>query len=370
MALEQFRAPALPAPPATYSKLYVEQLISALRLYFMQLDSETPNKAFSYRTNGVIFNAAGLPAMQEGQLAWNETDGTLNLGMEYGVTQQVGQEWYARVQNDTGVEIPNGTVVGFAGAGADYTLSVAPYLADGSQPSLYVLGVMTHDLPDTGNKGLCTVWGHVRDLDTSAFSQGDILYASPVVAGGFTNVKPTAPNNCIPVAAVLKVGTTDGEIFVRPTIEQMKYYGVFAKTSSQSPAAINTAYTLTFDATQISNGVSVGSPASRLVVPRSGLYKVDATIQLTSGNASSKNVWFWLRKNGTDVPNSARIVTSDTNGGYTPISISETVSLAAGNYVEIVFASSDTAVTVGAVSSTAFAPAAPAIVVSVTQVQQ
>jgi hypothetical protein len=369
MALEQFRAPALLTPPGQYEQRYMQQLANALRLYFTQLDSETPNKAYSYRTNGVIFNSGGLPDLLEGQLGWNSTEGTLNLGMEYGVIQQIGQEYYARVQNDTGVEIPNGSLVGFAGVGPDYTLSVAPYLADGSQPSLYVLGVMTHDLPDTGNKGLCTVWGHVRDLDTSAFSQGDILYASPSTAGGFTNIKPTAPNNCIPVAAVLRAHATEGEIFVRPTIEQQKYYGTFAKTASQTPAATNTAYPLTFTTTQVSNGVTIGTPASRIVVVQSGLYQFDATIQLSSGNSSAKNVWFWFRRNGTDVANSARIITSDTNNGYAPISLSQTISLAASDYVEIVFAASNTAVSVSAVAATAFAPGAPAVLLSVTQVQ-
>ena len=41
------------------------------------------------------------------RLAWNGTDQTLDIGMDYGVVQQVGLETYARVQNSTGVTIPN-----------------------------------------------------------------------------------------------------------------------------------------------------------------------------------------------------------------------------------------------------------------------
>ena len=306
---------------------------------------------------------------QLGRIGWNASDQTLNVGMDYGVVQQVGEETYARVRNSTGSTIPNGTAVGFAGAATD-ALEVAPYLADGSQPTLYILGIMTHDLPDTGEKGYCTTWGFVRDLDTSAFSQGDVLYVSTTVAGELTNVKPTAPNNVIPIAAVVKVGTTDGVIFVRPTIEQMKYYGVFSKTSDQTPAVINTAYALTFDSTQISNGVVIGGTTSQIVVPVSGLYQFTATVQLSSGSSSAKNIWVWFRKNGTDIANSARIVTNDVNNGYVPIALSETVSLDANEYVEIMFAADSTSVTVDSVASTAFAPAAPAVVLEVTQVQQ
>jgi len=277
---------------------------------------------------------------------------------------------YTVVQNVTGSTIPKGTVVGFAGVGSNNVLSVAPYLADGSQPSLYILGIMAEELPDSGATGLCCVWGNVSGIDTSAFNVGDVLYANPTVAGGLTNVKPTAPDNVIPIAAALISSATAGDIFVRPTIEQQRYYGDFNKTADQSPAVINTAYALTFDNTRIANGVSIGSPASRIVVSQSGLYQFNATVQISSGNSSAKNVYVWFRKNGTDVPNSTRLVTIDVNNGYIPIALIESFSLEANAYVELMFASTDTAITIDNVAATAFSPAAPAAVLSVTQLQQ
>lgn len=370
--------PRLPDAPAAYNQRHHDQHSNALRLYLNQVSNALTaalgplHAPFDY----VDLNPDAVYADQLGRLGWSADDQTLNIGMDYGVIQQVGQETYARVQNSTGVSIPNGTVVGFVGVGVDNTLRVAPYLADGATPTLYVLGVMTHLLPDSGEKGYCTVWGHVRDLDTTGatygetWALGDILYASPTTAGGLTNIKPTAPSNVIPMAAVLEVSATEGEIFVRPTIQQMQHYGIFDKTSSQTPAAIDTEYLLTFDTTRLSNGVVRGAPTSRIVVPESGLYQFDANLQLTSSSASSKNIWVWFKKNGVAIANSARLVTSDLNGGYIPLSIRETVSLSAGEYVELAFASSDTAVTIGSVAATAFAPAAPAIVLNVTQVQQ
>jgi hypothetical protein len=319
--------------------------------------------------NSLAFNPNPRPIEGKGILRWNPIEQTLDLGMDYNVVQQIGQETFARVGNTTGVTIPNGTVVGFAGAAND-ALLVAPYLADGSQPSLYILGIMTHDLPDSGERGYCTTWGFVRGFDTSGFTAGDVLYASPTVAGGLTNVKPTAPNNVIPVAACIQCDPVNGVIFVRPTIQQMQYYGIFAKTVSQSPAAANTAYVATFNKTEISNGVVIGTPTSRIVVPESGLYQFAATVQITSKSSSAKNVWVWFRKNGANVPNSARIITSNINNGYIPVGLNEFFSLAAGDYVEIAFAANSPDVTLDNVAATAFAPEAPAIVLSVTQVQQ
>lgn len=363
----------LPPPPAIFTAAYTAQINrlieQAVNQRYRKGDDVGIYQPAKLIVDDMEFRTGLTHTPSPGSLSWNDTDQTLDLGMDYDVIQQIGQETYARVGNTTGVTIPNGTVVGFAGATSN-ALLVTPYLANGSQPTLYILGVMTHDLPDSGEKGYCTTWGFVRDLDTSAFSAGDILYASPTTAGALTNVKPTAPNNVIPLAACLVSHATNGVIFVRPTIQQMQYYGIFTKTTDQSPAAVNTEYLLTFDNTQVSNGVTRGSPTSRIVVPESGLYQFGATIQLSSSSSSAKNVWIWFKKNGTTVANTARLITLNLNNGYTPVSIDEFFSLNANEYVEIAFAADDTAITFDSVAATAFAPAAPAVVLSVTQVQQ
>lgn len=322
-------------------------------------------------TDYIDFDESSPHADKIRRMAWNDFDETLDLGLRYGVTQQIGLETYARVQNNTGVTIPNGTVVGFTGVVPDSTLAVAPYLANGATDTLYVLGVMTHDLPDSGTRGYCTTFGYVRDLDTSAFAVGDVLYASPTIAGGLTNVKPTAPNNVVPIAAVLKVSATIGVIFVRPTIQQQLYYGEFTKTNSQTPAAINTAYELLFNTTQLANGVSIGTPTSRIYVDQAGLYNLAVSVQITSTNSNQKAVWVWLRKNGTtDLPNSARVASITLNGGYLVVTLNSVDSLLANEFIEVMYASNSTSISIATVAATAFAPAAPAVILAVTQTEQ
>jgi hypothetical protein len=370
MALQKnFVAPSQPLAPIEYDQRQQDQFQYALRLYFNQLDNLLNGIVGGGPFNFIDFAKEAVYTSQEARLGWNETDKTLNLGMDYGVVQQIGQETYARVKNETGSTIPNGTAVGFVGA-APNSLSVAPYLANGSQPSLYILGIMTHDLPDSGEKGYCTTWGFVRDLDTSAFSVGDILYVSPSTAGALTNVKPTAPNNVIPIAACVTSDATTGVIFVRPTIQQMQYYGEFAATTDQLVAVINTAYAVSFNVTNITNGVVIGSPTSRIVVPVSGLYRGILNIQVTSGSAAAKNIWCWYRKNGVDVPNSARISTSDINNGYFTVSHDITISMAANDYIEVMYAADSTNIYLNNEAATAFAPAAPAVTFSFVQLQQ
>lgn len=330
-------------------------------------------------TNYLDFEVNAPKTDQLGRIGWNPADQTLDIGMDYNVVQQVGMETYARVENATGVTIPNGTVVGFAGVGANNTLSVTPFVADGTVPTLYILGIMTHDLPNSGEVGYCTTWGHVRGVNTSAFSVGDILYADPATPGGLTATKPTAPDAVVPIAAVLQVDATDGEIFVRPTIEQQQYYGVFSDTTDQTPGAAYTPQAVSFNTTDVANGFTrVGTPATQITAAVSGLYSFKFSFQVTSGSASAKTLWIWPRINGNDVPNSNSKVTVSGSGTVLVPSWSWTLSLNAGDYFELIFAANDTnveltheAATAGAVGTATFArPAIPSVILEVNQIQQ
>jgi hypothetical protein len=314
----------------------------------------------------LTFDTSLTPTPAVGQLSWNQMDETLNLGLPNSVTLQIGQETYARVRNMTGATITNGSVVGFAGATTN-ALLITKYQANGAAPTLYILGVMTHDIPN-GGYGYATVFGNVRTLDTSAFSLGDILYASATTAGAFTNVKQTAPNNVVPVAAVTLVGTS-GSIFVRPSIEQDKYYTQCVKTADQSPAVTNTAYPVTFNSAAISKGFSIVSN-SRITASIAGLYNFALTLQVISGSASVKKVWVWFRMNGTNIANSSVLTSLSQNNEYTVISRNDFFSLNANDYMEVMYACDSTNLTIKAEPATAFAPASPAAILAVTQVQQ
>jgi hypothetical protein len=320
-----------------------------------------------HKVDGVEFNVNQNIARQLGQARWNKTFQTLDLAMDSGVTQPIGQATYARVNNNTGSSIAKGAAVGFSGV-ATNALQVTPYLANGSTSSLTILGVMGHTLASGATNGYVVTWGFVDGIDTSAFTAGQILYCSTTVAGGLTATKPSSPNNIIPIAVCVVSSATVGVIFVRPTIDNAKSYGIFNKTTDQTPAAINTEYLLTFDSAEIGSGVSIGSPTSRIVVANTGSYEIEAVVQLTSTSASAKNIWVWFKKNGTAIADSARIVTESINNGYLQSSIHKHVQLSANDYIEVAFASDSLAVTVDNVAATAFAPASPAAILSVSEI--
>jgi hypothetical protein len=152
-----------------------------------------------------------------GQLAWNIDESTVDVGMNANTTLQLGQETYFYVKNHTANTIPDGTAVMANGTnGASGRIHAEPAVANGTVPSKYILGITTEDIA-AGEDGFVTAFGKVRNVNTSMFSEGDILYANPGTPGGLSNTAPLAPNNIVTLAIVINKHASTGTLFVRPT---------------------------------------------------------------------------------------------------------------------------------------------------------
>jgi hypothetical protein len=172
-------------------------------------------------TNVVVFNTLANVTPTVGELAWANDDQfkTLALGMANGDIQYIGEEQYFRIRASSA--ITKGQVVMFSGTlGASGGLQAAP--ATGLQPeqASYILGI-SKDTLATNDWGNIQYFGEVKGIDTTGgaenWVQGDVLYYNPLVTGGLTKIKPTAPAAIAIVAAVVYVSASNGILFVRPT---------------------------------------------------------------------------------------------------------------------------------------------------------
>jgi len=134
-------------------------------------------------------------------------------------------------------------------------------------------------------------------------------------------------------------------------------------STDQTAASINTAYALTFTE-DLAEGITNGTPASRLVVDEAGQYSVTYSMQMASTSASTVRMWFWVRINGTDVPKSAMENTLHQNGSTLVVTKSAILQLSAGDYIEVMWATNSTSGYLEAVAATAFAPATPSATIS------
>lgn len=145
-----------------------------------------------------------------------------------------------------------------------------------------------------------------------------------------------------------------------------KRYGVFYDATTQSAAVINTAYPITINSTDITNGVYIGSPTSRVYVDRLGTYNFQFSAQLIKASANAKHVYIWCRINGVNVANSAGKVTLVGNGSAVIAAWNYVLQLNAGDYFELVWSTDDTGCQILAQGASAPVPAIPSVILTVT----
>ena len=119
-------------------------------------------------------------------------------------------------------------------------------------------------------------------------------------------------------------------------------YGQFYSTQDQTAAA-DTATAVTFNNSDAMNtGITVASN-SRITFAAAGDYDVYFSIQLINAENADHEVTFWLRLNGTDLPNSATriVVPASAVGGTGFFAFNTLVRVTAGQYVEVYWATED-----------------------------
>lgn len=125
-------------------------------------------------------------------------------------------------------------------------------------------------------------------------------------------------------------------------------YGAFQDSTDQTAANTTTAYAITFDTTDFSNGVTL-SNSSRLNVAQSGIYNVQFSVQFKNTTNDTQDVDVWFRKNGTDIANSnSRFSLGPRKSSGDPshliAAMNFFVSLAASDYVQIMWRPTDVGV--------------------------
>ena len=128
----------------------------------------------------------------QGTIFWDADDETVDIVLN-GYTMKIGEDLFYPVKNQTGSTIAKGVAVRFNGTvGNSGRLLIAPFIADGSVPSSRFMGVTAEEILN-GEDGKVLYFGRVRGINTNAFNEGDILYASTTSAGGYQTAIPVAP---------------------------------------------------------------------------------------------------------------------------------------------------------------------------------
>ena len=170
------------------------------------------------------FNTGTSDTAGAGQMAWNDTAGTLDLGLKGGNTiSNLGQHLHARVVNKTtplvALTKAGYQVVIVAGA-TGQRLSVKLAKADNDANSAGTLGIVCENIAGNQEGFICSV-GNLTNINTTGslqgetWNDGDSLYLSPTTFGAITNVKPSAPFHEVRLGYVEYAHAINGKIYVK-----------------------------------------------------------------------------------------------------------------------------------------------------------
>jgi hypothetical protein len=143
-------------------------------------------------------------------------------------------------------------------------------------------------------------------------------------------------------------------------------YGQFYDTTTQVAAVINTATAVTFNTTDISQGIFIGSPTSRIVVDTEGVYNFQVSMQFDSVAGSNHDVWVWFRKNGVNIANSAMYLNIQNNQSEVLQAFNLLVSIKANDYIEVMFEVGSLNAQMAAFPASGVHPAIPSIILTAT----
>jgi hypothetical protein len=148
-------------------------------------------------------------------------------------------------------------------------------------------------------------------------------------------------------------------------------YGQFSDLTIQSGSA-DTAYPMKLNTTDVSMGVSVVS-GSFIKVDNSGTYNLQFSTQLEQTSNQAAEISIWLRKDGTNIPNTNTELTVEKiggGGGKMVAAWNYMVQLNANQYVQLMWSStrSDTQLHYHETQTNPNRPATPSIIVTLTQI--
>jgi len=180
--------------------------------------------------NSIDFTPISAPAHNEGLLYYDTDRKALSYYInEPEVSMQIGFETWVQVRNSTGSTITNGQVVYLSGATGQRPNAI---LAQANTlPTSRVIGMATHDI-ENNSDGIVTVFGTVRDLDTSAFTDGQILYLSATTPGAVTATAPMAPNLTVQIGVVQHAHVTQGTILIHPETDSVDADSIYNGTAA------------------------------------------------------------------------------------------------------------------------------------------
>ena len=150
-------------------------------------------------------------------------------------------------------------------------------------------------------------------------------------------------------------------------------YGSFYDTTTQTNVA-GTARSMSFNKTDITNGVSISGSTNPfntyIKTENAGVYDIQFSAQVDKTDSGTDEIWIWLRKNGTNLTDTATSIQLVGNGAHYVAAWNFFVNSAANDYYQLMWYSQDANVRLHAEPGFGVVPGIPSVIATVNRVDQ
>lgn len=189
---------------------------------------------------------------------------------------------------------------------------------------------------------------------------GNSLNISNGTIGSVTITNATGSFNSITVTA----GTVPFNTITNRAI------GQFESHVDQTTVSANVAYTANMNnAASFNTGITIAS-STNVTVAAAGVYSINTSIQFANSDTTNHTSTFWFRKNGTNIANSASIISVPkvADGGKTLAQVTIFESMSINDYVQLIWSASNTAISLDYTTASGVIPEVPSIIFNMQRI--
>jgi hypothetical protein len=161
--------------------------------------------AFAFDTTPTTTGGTGV-------IIWDSTENAPSVGFNANVLGKLGVDSHVQVYNQTGSTIAKRKVVRQSGSSGT-RLKVDLALGDGDPNSATTIGITAESISNNSSGFIITA-GLLTGVNTSAFTEGDVLWLSSTSAGDIVNTRPTQPAHSVRLGYCIKSSAGAGIIYV------------------------------------------------------------------------------------------------------------------------------------------------------------
>jgi len=166
-------------------------------------------------TDYLDFDTVNSETTAEGKLYWDDTEGTLNLGLKGSVFDlHIGEQTINRVTNAESTAITKGMAV-YAYGSSGNRLTVKKALANSDPFSANTFGIVADTSIGNNQSGYVISAGLVKNVNTISLTEGAPIWLSPTTAGALTSTKPTAPDHLVLMGFCIRQHAVNGIMLVK-----------------------------------------------------------------------------------------------------------------------------------------------------------